>query len=437
MDNRVGKTARGKTGLAGHAKRLVAFMLACVVVTIISAAPAMALKTLTDAELTKISGQTGIVIKGGLGVRAEATYAKLDLDSRSAGHYIEIKDGAYYDQPYDTSTSTYRNDSDSIALTIGGGTFDSSSAHTWQPANIYPLHLDLDVATVAGTGSGLVLSAPRLDGDLYIKADQILANDSSHTTNFLFGLDLGPISFPNFSDSAAPLGLIIAPGYGTNGAGIKGQLGMKLRIDNIGLNRIKNSGLDRGVGLLFCGNFTDDPNATAFTSNWNADYWENNTATGTWIMGNFATHPISIEAATLSGNTYIIINLTGNYTRTVTYRDLASSNMGTTTVYYDSAGTRHIGDPNNFVVHYVLGEVRLDRVEGHVGGTLRSVGGLSLEDLDMEHTLVIIPTNNNGSAPFVPPNTFRTYGSGSTPPTASNIGNTTQLPSGITWNSTF
>ncbi|OQX61362.1 MAG: hypothetical protein B5M56_09205 [Desulfococcus sp. 4484_241] len=437
MNNRVGKTARGKTVPTGHAKWLVAFVLACVVVPILSAVPAMALKTLTDAELTKISGQTGLVIKGGLGVRAEATYAKLDLDSRSAGHYIEIKDGAYYDQPYDTSTSTYRNDSDSIALTIGGGTFDPSSAHTWQPANIYPLHLELDVATVAGTGSGLVLSAPRLDGDLYIKADQILANDSSHTSNFLFGLDLGPISFPNFSDSAAPLGLIIDPGYNSNGAGIKGQLGMKLRIDNIGLNRIKNSGLDRGVGLLFCGDFTDDPNATAFTSNWNADYWENNTATGTWIMGNFATHPISIEAATLSGNTYIIINLTGNYTRTVTYRDLASSNMGTTTVYYDSAGTRHIGDPNNFVVHYVLGEVRLDRVEGHAGGTLRNIGGLSLEDLDMEHTLVVIPTNNNGSAPFVPPNTFRTYGSGSTPPTASNIGNTTQLPSGITWNSTF
>ena len=394
---------------------------------------ALSFTALTDDEMTRVSGHAGInLVADSLKLRMEADSATLKLNpDRPNNHYLKIADGS---------------DGDTVAMTIGSGTADASAAHSWQPATI-STHMSLNVGD-DGARTALNLAVYDWDGDLFLKADQLELNRTGHT-NLLFGLNVGAINFAD--DGANPSMYMKIASHDTAGAvGISGEMGMKLLIDEIGFTGI-NSDTARGVGLLFCEDFNDNASATHLTADWTTDYWLANSASGMWTMGNLDYKPLTLDVATYNNNNYIIMTVQGGFTKRHTYPDMGSSNMGSNTVWvYD--GTVYNANPNDAAYdtqntwNSDLGEVRLDYVEARTtntgGGTsIKNIGGLSLEDLAMERTYIVMTPDGD-------PYSGHIYSTNALNPG----GNETELPGSytdyfydtdgdgvvpVTWNSTF
>ncbi|MFZ5563897.1 MAG: hypothetical protein ACOZBW_07570 [Thermodesulfobacteriota bacterium] len=365
-------------------KQRIAFFVLVLLLCFVNGA--LALNILTDDQMTRISGSEGITIAADdLKLLIAADNATLNLNpdrpltgsGTGTGHFLNIEDGA---------------DAGSVAVSIG-------SATAGQAATI-DMRLDLDVAD-DGTRTFANLALYNWNGDLYLKADRLEANNATHSNNFLFGLSVGEINFA--ADGTNPSMYMRLAAHDPSGSGISGELGMKLLIDEISFTGI-NNGTAHGVGLLFCQEFNDNASATHLGPFWNTSYWLANTASGMWTMGNLDYKPLTLDVATYSGNQYIIMTIQGHFTKRHTYPDMGSSNMGSTTVWIYN-GTRYITNPNNATwndggtIRDVnaantwnsdLGEVRLDFVEAYTNGSIKNIGGLSLEDLAMERTYMVI-----------------------------------------------
>ncbi|WP_041280556.1 hypothetical protein [Desulfosudis oleivorans] len=410
---------------------------------------ALALNILTDNEMTRISGHAGInIVADDLKLRMEGGTTTLNLNpDRSGGHYLRIVD----DGNSVLVTGAYR-DSDSVALTIGSGTTDTATAHSWQPATV-DMHMKLDVGD-DGTRTALNLALYNWEADMYLKADMLQANTSTRT-NDLFGLNVGEI---NFADNGANPSMYMKIASHDSGTGISGELGMKLLIDTIGFTGINRStpanpttGSAYGEGLLFCQAFSDNASATHLGGNWSTDYWLANTASGMWTMGNLDVQPLTLDVTTYNNNQYIIMTIQGHFTKRFTYPDMGSTNIGSNTVWgHDDDGNGDITaaemninvNPNSSTYNAdntwdnVLGEVRLERVVAYVDGANRNIGGLSLEDLAMERTyMVMTPDGDPYSGHIYSTNALNPGGLETELPTAGGVnGRGAQDTTSANWN---
>lgn len=435
-------------------------LFVALILLLCSGTGALALNALTDDQLTRISGTAGITIAvNDMLLRMEATNATLNLNPdrpiTTTGHFLNIED-----DPTTGAAAPYPStDADPIAITIGSNTVEGTALHEWAPA-VIDMKLNLDVATDA-TRTYANLALYNWDGNLYLKADRLELNDSAHTNNFVFGLNVGDIDFAANGANPSMYMTIAAHDTSTNKKGISGELGMKLLVGEVGFTGINRTtpanpatGIAHGIGLLFCQNFSDNATATAFGANWSTTYWLANTASGMWTMGNLDEKPLTMDVVTYGTDYYMLLTIQGHFTKRFNYYDIGSTNMGTTTVWaWDGngdgdtldAGEIHISDPTTAANDayntrkHVLGEVRLDYIEGRVDGVTRNIGGLSLEDLSMERTLMVLTPDGNPYTghPFHT-NALNPGGNETELPTAAGVLGTGGIDTTLTnWNNTF
>ncbi|MDY6823831.1 MAG: hypothetical protein SWH68_08580 [Thermodesulfobacteriota bacterium] len=336
----------------------------------------LALETLTDKELTGVSGQSGITMI------LQGANPRMDLLAGSEGG-----SGGYINLTSPATTSHYLEfiddtDADLAAVSISGA--DDANA-----ATIDSLRLTLDTYTRSGE-SGVILQAHDWDGEVYIKADAIQANDDFHANN-LFGLSIGQIELMDFDGDGGPSASLSVQSHagindwGVSGAGIDMDLFMEIYVEEFAL--YPSTGTAQGAKDIvlakeFNGSFLWDAE-TADTDP--IGTWD---PTGSFLSdGQSTTRPMSLDFSTdTDGNGYISLFLAGNHTATYTY---PASEIAT---YGDASLYAPIPDKT---VSYHIGAGRVARV-GNLDGLqdgVDHVGGLSIA-ANFIYTKVVIPVGN-------------------------------------------